>query len=730
VPLDSSLLEAVRAALGRQGPALDESLLADFLSQLDAAYFEREAPEDVARHARLSAELGPSRRARLLVTPRGEDRYDVAVVAFDYFAELSILCGLLSSHGLDIEAGHVHTLAPAPAPARGPAGPRRIVDVFRVRPRQGGAPEAEGLERELVELLDLVAEGRGLEARARINLRLVEALEAAPVAPAAAAGTVEIRFDDEQDPRFTTMDVRGKDSPGFLYALANALAMRGIYVHEVRIESVDGEARDRFRISHADGRRLLDEAEQEALRRAVALIRQFTYLLPGAPDPVRALRYFDQLLDRTAGSPAGLELFPTPEKLRDLARFLGSSAFLWEDVLRERIDRFLPLVAEWRARPLRGRSELERALRVRLRAEPRAAWPGLVRAFRDEETLLVEARRLLDPSLDLERFSSALADLAEALVSESARAALDRLVETHGPPLAEDGRECGYAVFALGKFGGREIGYASDLELLFAFGPEGRTERTGLEAGRFFDDLVREAVDILAAPEEGLFHVDLRLRPHGGKGPLASPLEALRDYYRRGGLAAPFERQALIKLRFVAGDPDLGREVERVRDAFVWSEEPWNREDAAHLRQRQARELVPAGRFNVKLSRGGLVDAEYTVQYLQVRHGRDHPGLRAPATLVALDRLLEAKILDPGEHRDLRAGYLFWRAVADALRVVRGQSRDLLLPEKGSDEMGFLARRLGYAGGRAQAAAALDAHVNHHRRRLREIYDARFGKAE
>src|SRR5262249_36559465 len=151
----------------------------------------------------------------------------------------------------------------------------------------------------------------------------------------------------------------------------------------------------------------------------------------------------------------------------------------------------------------------------------------------------------------------------------------------------------------------------------------GRTEK-GLETGRFHEALVQQLVSEIEARQDGIFHVDLRLRPHGGKGALASPLAALGDYYRPLGGAAPFERQALIKLRFVAGDETLGREVEALRDAFVWSGEPWDREDALRLRERQVRELVAPGRFNVKLSRGGMVEVEYAVQYLQIQHGREH----------------------------------------------------------------------------------------------------------
>ena len=305
--------------------------------------------------------------------------------------------------------------------------------------------------------------------------------------------------------------------------------------------------------------------------------------------------------------------------------------------------------------------------------------------------------------------------------------ALEEVTREHGVPRDEGGRVPPVAIVGLGKFGGREMGYASDIELVVVYGFAGRTEKSGVDAGVYFEEVVREITGLIAARQEGIFHVDLRLRPHGAKGPLATPLAMLRDYYRPGGGAAPFERQALIKLRAVAGDAALGAEIEQLRDGFVWSEEPWNSEDARHLRERQCRELVPLGRFNVKYSPGALVEVEYAVQYLQLEHGRGRPALRTPSTLEGLDRLQAEGLLDAARRDELRAAYLFWRRVADALRMVRGNAKDLLLPESGSDELRFLARRLGYAGPDwAAAADELVADVARQREVVGHFFKERF----
>jgi glutamate-ammonia-ligase adenylyltransferase len=164
-----------------------------------------------------------------------------------------------------------------------------------------------------------------------------------------------------------------------------------------------------------------------------------------------------------------------------------------------------------------------------------------------------------------------------------------------------------------------------------------------------------------------------------------------------------------------------------VRDAFVWSGKPWDREDALHLRERQARELVPPGRVNVKYSRGCMVDAEYAVQYLQLVHGGEREELRTPTTLEGLERLRDAGLVPKEDAADLRLSYRFWRRLADAQRMVHGAARDLLLPEPGSEDMGFLARRMGYdAPSGHEAAVALLADVERHRGRTLEIFNRLF----
>src|SRR5262249_1109407 len=241
-----------------------------------------------------------------------------------------------------------------------------------------------------------------------------------------------------------------------------------------------------------------------------------TRFLASAPDPARALRSFDQLLDRVLAGGAtdeALALFRSPEGLRQLARLLGSSAFLWEDFLRAQFEQLRPLLDEWSSRPIPDRAALKAALRARLAAastleEKRRR----LNEYKDEEMLLFDMKHLLDPAVTLSDFSRALTDLADVVVEEALALARARLEQEHGRPLDEQGRSSAFALFGLGKYGGGEMGYASDIEVLAAYDGPGRTEK-GLETGRFHEALVQQLVSEIEARQDGIFHVDLRLRP-------------------------------------------------------------------------------------------------------------------------------------------------------------------------------------------------------------------------
>ena len=202
----------------------------------------------------------------------------------------------------------------------------------------------------------------------------------------------------------------------------------------------------------------------------------------------------------------------------------------------------------------------------------------------------------------------------------------------------------------------------------------------------------------IRARREGIFEIDLQLRPYGKAGSLSVSLDAFRRYFSPEGPAWSYERQALVKLRPVAGNPGLGKKITELRDAFVYTGEPFDVTAMRAMRERQVRHLVTGGMFNLKYSPGGLVDVEYLVQGLQITYGKELEGLRQTNTRDALISLAAANILAPEDTTRLRKALTFLRWLIDSLRVVRGNARDITVPPEGSEEFAFLTRRMQYGG--------------------------------
>jgi glutamate-ammonia-ligase adenylyltransferase len=252
-------------------------------------------------------------------------------------------------------------------------------------------------------------------------------------------------------------------------------------------------------------------------------------------------------------------------------------------------------------------------------------------------------------------------------------------------------------VLGLGKLGGVALGYASDIEFLLVYSDNGQTDGDSpLANSEFFDRLVKGVIQFIRAKREGIFHVDVRLRPFGSAGPLACSLETFCSYYAQGGQAHSYERLALVRMRAIGGNESLGRRLERLRDEMIYFSQGVDIFQLKTLRERQMQEHAKGDRLNAKFSPGGLVDVEYGVQILQVMHGGTHPALRTPRVHEALHALKEAEILSPGESARLVGAYDFLRRLINGMRMLRGSARDLFLPARDAAEFTHLARRMGY----------------------------------
>ena len=753
-PDRTSLINAVRPLC----PTIPSDVLQDFFTRMDQEYFQRFAPPTIAEHLRLTAQLTPEHPCEIAFAEQSDKRFTVTIVAYDYFSEFATICGLLSAFGLNIEEGHIYTfseLSPAPSTRANWAGygPRirakvspglsrkKIVDVFRVLPVAGaelGPLQQQQLSAALYSVITQLDKGEFEEARFSVNRRLVEQLGMHRGSFSGLLQPVQITFDNSQSPTDTVMDIRSDDTPAFLYAFANALAMRNIYISKAQFDVEHGKIHDRFYVRNRHGQKLTDATDQQQLRLTAVLIKQFTHALTWAPDPTKALEAFDQFLDLTMQQTKGkaqqeaLAFLSDKKTFPLLARLLGASDFLWEDFLRRQHSNLLPLLHDYRDAPLmRPRATLRKELdRLVDRAKTDDDRKAALNNFKDRELFRIDMKHIVEPGTALPDFSAALTQLAEIIVDRSLKDCQAKLNKLYGPPRLANKKPCPFTVLGLGKFGGRELGYASDIEVMFVYADAGRTGgKQSIENSEYFERLGAELLQWIEAKQEGIFHLDVRLRPHGGKGSLTNPFDEITNYYSDQGLAAPFERQSLIKLRHVAGDAPLGKRVEAHRDSYVYSGRPWDLPVALESRRQQVKQLVERGTTNLKHSPGGIVDIEYAVQYLQIMHGHRLSVLRTPNTMQALAALVDCGLVSRPDGDMLRKAYFFIRMLIDGLRMVRGNAKDRVLPPVDSDEFIFLARRVGYTTDDWQAGARhLQTDITQHMKLAKEFFERTFGK--
>lgn len=715
-------------------PKVRGEFIDDFFSRMDDDYFETFPPSEISTHLQIASKVDSDHRVLTRITPLSGNEFEILIVGYDYPSGFAILCGLLSAFGLDIRTGDIYSFS-KPSQKRSSSG--LIVDILKVASKQNEVfdeGKQQEFETELRALTELLNSGSHAEARERLNRFLIERIEKMGERLLGLVATVDLRFNNELSPDWTLMEARSLDAFAFLYAISNAMAMRGIYIHKARIRSEGTQAIDQFYIANRWSRKVESNSEQQRLKMTVSLIKEFTRFLPEAPDPAVALRHFDQFLDKLIEVSEDnypdhtIAFLASSEGMTMLAHLLGSSDFLWNDLLRIHFLELLPVLETFGKTKLKPGPSLKAALRDELRkrlteASTLEEKKRILNAFKDRHVFLIDAAHVVQRNATLMDFSYALTDLGEVVIEETARLCHEHLVRKNGPPLRQDRMPCVFAVFGLGKFGGREMGYASDFELLFV--------HEAPECNAFFEVFVRHVVDFIEAKTHGIFHVDLRLRPYGNAGTWSTPYEQFVKYYSPSGDAAPFERQALIKLRWVAGNESLGHGVETQRDAFTYSGAPWDWADAMQLRRRQMLELVKPGQTNIKYSAGGIVDIEYAVQYLQLLNGAQHPEIRLPGTLDALLGLRRLQIIREPDYATLHDAYLFLRNLIDGLRIVRGDATDLVLPEETSEEFKALARRLGYReSDRMKDAAALATDIRQWMKRVHDYFVLRFDFAE
>lgn len=295
----------------------------------------------------------------------------------------------------------------------------------------------------------------------------------------------------------------------------------------------------------------------------------------------------------------------------------------------------------------------------------------ILRIFQKGQVLRVAASDLKG-TLPLMKISDSLTWIAEAVLQEVLNLSWHQLVARHGQPQRADGSLCdpGFIIVGYGKLGGLELGYGSDLDLVFIHDADPQSDTNGakpLDGASFFARLGQKIIHLLttAMSSGQLYEVDMRLRPSGASGLLVTSLEGFEQYQREH--AWTWEHQALVRARVVAGDPHLAAGFNAVRAAVLARpRDPVAlRQEVVDMRDKMRAHLAPKDPLAVDLkhSPGGLVDIEFLVQYLTLAHAATQPALTTwPDNVRLLDTLAQAGVLSAGDADALKAAYLALRA--------------------------------------------------------------------
>ncbi len=418
------------------------------------------------------------------------------------------------------------------------------------------------------------------------------------------------------------------------------------------------------------------------------------------PDPDAGLLGFRQVSDALGTTPWYLRLLRDDVSVAErMAHVLAASRYATDLLLR----------APEAVAMLRGEAELTPRPADALRGEAFAAvrrYLDSAGAHKDRSADAVAAVRGLRRR---ELFRTAVADLlgllderatAEALTAittvtldAALRAAVDRVETEAGDPLPTR-----FAIVAMGRYGGYELGYGSDADVMFVHEPlPGAPERDASAAAHAVAEELRRLL-ALPAPDPPLV-IDPGLRPEGRQGPLVRTLGSYASYYRRW--SAPWESQALLRAAPLIGDEGLRERFQALIDPVRWPEHGIDDNALREIRRLKARmeaERLPRGvdrRLHLKLGPGGLSDVEWVAQLLQLQHAHEVPGLRTTQTLAALDAAVEAGLLASDDAETLTEAWRMATRVRNATMLVRGRASDLL-PTEHHRERSAVTSVLGY----------------------------------
>ncbi|HSU57198.1 MAG TPA: hypothetical protein VLT36_24370 [Candidatus Dormibacteraeota bacterium] len=453
-----------------------------------------------------------------------------------------------------------------------------------------------------------------------------------------------------------------------------------------------------------------------------------------APERVRQ---FLLLLSDTAALPHLQKC--SAEDARILATLFSGSQAL-SNVLVAHPDWLAELAPEslsFRRRKEGLRNEITPPVQDLLKARDYGGALRRVREFKQCEILRIGARDLARLA-QVSEITRELSDLADTCLDAVWRICHNQLGERYGLPFHQDPsgkwQTTSSCVIGLGKLGGQELNYSSDVDVVFVYSEEGAVfkdppkpnprgqlqNRPSLTNHQFFNRLAETFIAEVSrmAPEGMLFRIDLRLRPEGDTGPLSRSLSSYENYYAQWGQT--WERMMLLKARGVAGDQTLTAEFLETIQPFRYARSVTQGvlTEVAAMKDRIETEVLKGDEVerNVKLGRGGIREVEFVAQALQLLHAGRQPFLQGSQTLPALEKLAQYDLLSSSDARDLRDAYCFLRDVEHRLQM-EGNLQTHTLPTS-SEALERLSRLMGFKG-----LAEFEKAHQCHRANVRRIFE-------
>jgi len=515
----------------------------------------------------------------------------------------------------------------------------------------------------------------------------------------------------------------------FLDANADADLVKDMLA-ERRFEDVERAYENLQALRRGPEKGNLTERGRRILEKIAPLLLQEVFL---SPDPDMALAYLERflLIIGTRSSYFAL-LAENRETLKLLVSLFGMSEFL-SKILISHPELLDSLVARSDASMFKSGDvmgmELDGLLERTGYFEDQL---DMLRRYRNEEFLRIGLNDI-HGKLGQGETTTQLTALGEACLRAAYQMAVLELKRFGRPMFRFEGRdaEASLAVIAMGKLGGGDLNYHSDLDIIFVYDRQGNTDgEKQISNHEYFAKLAQKIISILSMQtREGyVYKIDTRLRPSGNAGPLVTSLDSFLEYHRKE--AQIWERQALTKARVVLGDEKLGVQLHDVIRHTVYgtSIDDEGRREIHRLRMRMENELAreKRGSYNIKTGRGGIVDVEFITQFLQLKFGCQYPELRTTSTVVALKEISALGLLPEHNAEALLTGFRFLRKLENRLRIIHDYSVNDLAGSK--SYMDKLSRRLGYDPALRNPGAVLISDYEETTGRIRDCYTRILGE--